>query len=270
MPPGRAFHAAAEPPSPACNPITFEAVRFTYEDERPALNGVTFTLRPGEKTALVGPSGAGKSTLADLLLGFLTPQAGAIRSAIALWQKFPWKAWRSQVAWVPQRPYLFHDSVAANIRLARPEASPAEVEQAARRAHAHEFIQALPQGYDTLIGERGARLSAGQGQRLALARAFLKDAPLLILDEATNNLDPESEALVQEALERLLAGRTALIIAHRLSTVATADQIMVLEHGRLVESGTHASLQAQVGPIPAPAGSLTGREVPLRRYAGPV
>jgi ATP-binding cassette, subfamily C, bacterial CydCD len=239
--------AAAEPPSPAVNSITFEAVCYQYDGERPALNGVTFSLHSGKKTALVGPSGAGKSTLADLLLGFLTPQAGAIHVGGCPLAEIPTQAWRAQVAWVPQRPHLFHDSVAANIRLARPEASLTEVEQAARRAHAHDFIQALPQGYDTLIGERGARLSAGQRQRLALARAFLKDAPLLILDEATNNLDPESEALVQEALERLLAGRTALIIAHRLNTVASADQILVLEHGRVVESGTHANLQAQSG-----------------------
>jgi ATP-binding cassette subfamily C protein CydCD len=238
---------AAEPPSPASHPIRFEAVDFTYGDERSALHGVTFTLQPGGKTALVGPSGSGKSTLADLLLGFLTPQAGTIRVGDRSLAEIPREAWRSQVAWVPQRPYLFQDSVAANIRLARPEASLAEVKQAARLAHAHDFIQALPQGYATPIGERGARLSAGQRQRLALARAFLKDAPLLVLDEATNNLDPESEALIQGALERLLDGRTALIIAHRLSTVAAADQILVLERGRVVESGTHANLLAQSG-----------------------
>jgi ATP-binding cassette subfamily C protein CydCD len=243
----RGIPSPAEPVSPAHNPITFEAVHFAYGDERPALNGISFTLRPGEKTALVGPSGGGKSTLADLLLRFLTPQAGKIRVGDRSLAEIPTDTWRAQVAWVPQRPYLFQDSVAANIRLARPEASLAEVEQAARLAHAHDFIQALPQGYDTPIGERGARLSAGQGQRLALARAFLKNAPLLILDEATANLDPESESLIQEALERLLAGRTALIIAHRLGTVANADQILVLEDGRIVERGTHASLQAQSG-----------------------
>jgi ATP-binding cassette subfamily C protein CydCD len=242
--------SATQPPSPARNPITFEAVHYAYRDERPALNGVTFTLRPGEKTALVGPSGAGKSTLADLLLRFLTPQAGVIFVGDRPLDEIPAQTWRAQVGWVPQRPHLFNDSVAANLRLARPGASQAEVEQAARRAHAHDFIQALPQGYDTPIGERGARLSAGQRQRLALARAFLKDAPLLVLDEATTNLDPESESLIQEALERLLAGRTALIIAHRLSTVAAADQILVLEHGRVVEAGTHASLQVQAGLYP--------------------
>jgi ATP-binding cassette subfamily C protein CydCD len=239
--------AVDAPPSPASHPIRFEAVEYTYGDERPALRGVTFTLRPGEKTALVGPSGGGKSTLADLLLGFLTPQAGKIRVGERSLAEIPLEAWRTQVAWVPQRPYLFQDSIATNIRLARPGASLSEVEQAARLANAHDFIQALPQGYDTPIGERGARLSAGQRQRLALARAFLKDAPLLILDEATNHLDPESEALVQGALERLLAGRTALIIAHRLTTVAAADQILVLEHGQVVEAGTHASLQGQAG-----------------------
>ena len=142
------------------------------------------------------------------------------------------QVWRSQVAWVSQNPYLFNDTVISNIRLGRPEATLEEVERAARQAEAHEFIQALPQGYETVIGERGARLSAGQAQRIALARAFLVDAPLVILDEATANLDPHSEALVQASLERLLQGRTALIIAHRLTTARSADQIVVLDHGR--------------------------------------
>jgi ABC-type multidrug transport system fused ATPase/permease subunit len=154
----------------------------------------------------------------------------------------PAAAWREQVAWVPQNPYLFNTSVAENIRLARPNANMDEVIRAAQEAHAHEFIQALPQGYDTLIGERGARLSGGQAQRLALARAFLKDAPLLILDEATSNLDPETEDLVRESIERLMQNRMTLMIAHRLSTVYRADQIVVLDAGRVVQVGTHDAL----------------------------
>ena len=155
--------------------------------------------------------------------------------------------WRAQLAWVPQQPYLFHGTVAENIRLARPEASMAQLTEAARQAHADTFIEALPQGYDTLIGERGVRLSGGQAQRLALARAFLKDAPLLILDEATANLDPEHERHIQAAIERLLQGRTALIIAHRLNTISTADQILVMADGRIIEQGRHDSLLQQAG-----------------------
>jgi ATP-binding cassette subfamily C protein CydD len=146
------------------------------------------------------------------------------------------------MAWVPQNLYLFHDSVAENIRLARPEASLDEVVWAARQAHAHAFIQALPDSYDTLVGERGTRLSGGQAQRIALARAFLKDAPMLILDEATANLDPEHETMLQETIERLMQDRTVLILAHRLSTVYRADQILVMDGGRVVESGTHETL----------------------------
>ena len=159
----------------------------------------------------------------------------------------PRRAWREQVAWVPQNPYLFHGTVAENIRLARPEASLDEVAWAARQAHAQAFIEALPQGYDTVIGERGARLSGGEAQRIALARAFLKDAPLLILDEATANLDPEIEALVQEAMARLLLGRTALIIAHRLSTVYRADRILVMSEGRIQKRGPTQSCCNRLG-----------------------
>jgi ABC-type multidrug transport system fused ATPase/permease subunit len=156
-------------------------------------------------------------------------------------------AWREQVAWVPQNPYLFHGTVADNIRLGHPGANKSELENAARRAHAHGFIEALPNGYETLIGERGARLSGGEAQRLALARAFLKDAPLLVLDEATANLDPEIEAAVQEAMARLLEGRTALLIANRLPTIYRADRILVMAQGRIVQQGTHAALLEQEG-----------------------
>jgi thiol reductant ABC exporter CydC subunit len=197
--------------------------------------------------ALVGPSGAGKTTVTHLLLRFIEADQGTISVDGCPLQDLSPETWRRQVAWVPQHPYLFHEPIAENIRLARPDATLEEVVQAARQAQAHTFIEALPQGYDTVVGERGARLSGGQAQRIALARAFLKGAPLLILDEATANLDPEIEALVQGAIERLLQGRTALIIAHRLSTIYRADRILVMDRGRVVEEGTHASLLQQAG-----------------------
>ncbi len=228
--------------------IRFADVHYAYDDgERPALNGLSLQIAPGQKVALVGPSGAGKSTVAHLLLRFIQPDRGVITVDGIRLQELPLSAWRAQVAWVPQNPYLFHTTVLENVRMARPEASLDEVIWAARQAHAHSFIQALPQGYDTPIGERGARLSGGQAQRIALARAFLKDAPLLILDEATSNLDPEHGTLLQEATERLMQGRTILIIAHRLSTVYRADQIWVMAGGQVVEAGTHATLLQQDG-----------------------
>ncbi len=228
--------------------IRFVDVTYAYEGgKRPALRGVSFTMREGQKVALVGPSGAGKSTIAALLLRFIEPDGGRILVDGRPLSEWDVRAWRRFVAWVPQMPYLFHGTVADNIRLARPDASMEEVVRAARLAHADEFIRALPDGYETVIGERGARLSGGQAQRIALARAFLKDAPLLVLDEATANLDPENEALLQQAVSRLLEGRTALIIAHRLNTVYDADRIIVLSQGRVVESGTHETLLSQGG-----------------------
>lgn len=227
--------------------ISFEDVYFSYEDERPALRGASFKVLPGQKVALVGPSGAGKSTIADLLLGFIQPNRGNIKLGMMPFSSLASAEWRAQVAWVPQNPYLLNESIAANIRLGDPEASLDAVIQAARQAYAHEFIQALPQGYETVIGERGARLSAGQAQRIALARAFLKNAPFVILDEATANLDPRNEALIRQAVAQLLQNRTALIIAHRLNTVSQVDQIIVLDQGRVTEVGSHAQLLNENG-----------------------
>ncbi len=226
--------------------IEFVDVHYAYDGKgRQALAGVTFQIREGERVALVGPSGAGKSTIAYLLLRFVEPDQGCIQvdgHPLSAWSP---DVWRRYVAWVPQKPYLFQGSVVDNIRLAKPDASWEEVVHAAKMAHVDEFVRALPHQYDTLIGERGARLSGGQAQRIALARAFLKDAPFLILDEATANLDLETEALVQDSMRRLLEGRTALIIAHRLSTVYDVDHIVVLVDGRVAEEGTHGRLLVQ-------------------------
>jgi thiol reductant ABC exporter CydD subunit len=228
--------------------VIFETVHYAYAGgERPALNGVTFTLQPGRKTALIGPSGAGKSTVVQLLLRFIEPTAGQITADGVPLGRIPADEWRAQIAWVPQLPYLFASSVTDNIRLARPDAPLDDVIRAARLANADAFIRELPAGYDTPIGERGARLSGGQAQRIALARAFLKDTPLLILDEATSNLDPDTEMLIQDAIRVLMQDRTTLIVAHRLYTVMDADQIVVLDGGRVVEVGAHADLLARGG-----------------------
>lgn len=229
-------------------PVSFKDVSYAYDEgRRPALNGVTLTVKQGEVVALVGRTGAGKSTVASLLLRFLGPDSGQITAGGEPLAHVPPALWRQRVAWVPQSPYLFYGTVSENITLGRPGARREEVIAAARRALADEFIEALPQGYDTVIGERGARLSGGQAQRIALARAFLKDAPLVILDEATAHLDPEVELQVQAAMERLLEGRTALVIAHRLGTVEAADRVLVLDGGQVVESGSHTVLMEQGG-----------------------
>jgi thiol reductant ABC exporter CydD subunit len=235
-------------PLPESGDICLHDVHVAYADgQRPALDGISMTIGQGRTVALVGPTGAGKSTVAHLLLRFIKPDEGVITVGGTPLSAIKPESWRAQVAWVPQNPHLFHGSVAENLRLARPQATEADLVAAAKAAHAHDFILALPQGYDTSIGEQGARLSGGQRQRLAIARAYLKDAPVLILDEATANLDANSELLVRDALVHLAQGCTVLIIAHRLQMVLDADEILVLANGRIVEKGHHQALIARGG-----------------------
>ena len=229
--------------------ITFENVRFAYPGGRgAALDGLDLALAPGERVGIVGPSGAGKSSIVRLLLRAYDPQSGHIRIGNQKLHELDPEQVRQQIAVVAQDTYLFYGTIDDNLRLGRPDASREEVEAAARSANAHDFIQTLPDGYQTLIGERGTRLSGGQRQRLAIARALLRDAPILILDEALSSVDAENEALIQEALNRLMRGRTTLILAHRLSSVIDADRILVLEKGRVVQSGHHTDLIQRDGP----------------------
>jgi len=236
-------------PQPSRGELAFTDVRFSYpaRPESLVLGGVSFTVRQGEKVAIVGPSGAGKSTIFQLILRFYDPLSGIVRfDGTPLVEVDP-LALRRRIALVPQDGSIFAGSVRENIRFGRPEASDGEVERAAALALASEFIEALPQGLDTPIGERGVTLSGGQRQRIAIARAILREAPLLLLDEATSSLDAQSESLVKAALERLMKDRTTLVIAHRLATVLSCDRILVLEAGRIVEEGTHAKLVAAGG-----------------------
>ena len=230
--------------------IVFDDVSFLYGGHRtPLYDGLSVEIRAGERVGLVGRSGSGKTTFIKLLQRLYDVSGGRIlidRQDIA---QATQQSLRSQIAIVQQEPILFHRTLAENIAYARPGASLAAIEQAARLANAHEFILRLPKGYGTLVGERGVKLSGGERQRVALARAFLADAPVLILDEATSSLDSESEALIQEAMERLMQGRTSIVIAHRLSTVRSLDRILVFDHGRIAEQGTHAVLAARPGGL---------------------
>jgi len=234
--------------SPPLLQLTLDKVSFSYPGEKQAaLNNLSLTINQGDQIALVGESGAGKSTLANLILGFFPPSKGEIRINGELLNKDNLAGWRNQIAWVPQEPALFQDTIAANIRLARQDADLGAVASAASAAHLAEFIDSLPEGYETLIGEGGARLSGGQAQRLALARAFLKDAPILIMDEPTSQLDPVTESRLADATRNLMAGRTVITIAHRLNTIYKADRILVLQEGSIVEEGSHQELMKKDG-----------------------
>jgi ATP-binding cassette subfamily B protein len=241
---------AAAPAAEALAPtIEFDDVRFLYPGgRRAAHDGLAFTVAAGERVGIVGPSGSGKSSITRLLLRLYDPQGGAVKIGGRDLRTLDPEAIRVQIAVVQQDTYLFHGTIEENLRLGKPEARADELEAAARAANAHDFILALPNGYATMIGERGAKLSGGQRQRLAIARALLRDAPILILDEALSAVDAENEAVIQKALDRLMAGRTTLILAHRLSSVIAADRILVVEQGRVVESGKHDALIRRDGP----------------------
>jgi ATP-binding cassette, subfamily B, bacterial len=236
-------------PTPVRGALRFEGVEFHYPSrpDAPALHDFNLDIRPGETVALVGPSGAGKSTVFALLLRFYDPQRGRITFDGVDLRAMTLPELRGAIALVPQETVLFSGTAADNIRFGRQNATDDEVHDAARAAEAHDFIQLLQDGYNAELGERGVRLSGGQRQRVAIARAILRDAPLLLLDEATSSLDAQSEAAIQQALERLEKGRTTLVIAHRLATVQRADRIVVMDGGRIIAQGTHASLLAEGG-----------------------
>jgi ATP-binding cassette subfamily B protein len=228
--------------------VVFENLKFSYErNGRPILDGINLSVTPGETLAIVGPSGAGKTTLMALLMRFYDPTEGAIRLDGKDLRKLKQKSLRRNIGVVLQDPLLFNDTIRNNIAYGRPNASMAEVEASARAANAHDFIMRLPEGYETMVGERGSRLSVGERQRVTIARALVKDPPLIVLDEATSSLDAESEALVQDALSRLMKNRTTFVIAHRLSTVIDANRIIVLKDGLIAEQGSHAQLMARDG-----------------------
>lgn len=238
---------ATDTPQPTIKQrLNFENVSYSYQDTEdrahPALQNISFELETGQRIALVGPSGAGKTTIAHLILRLIEPQQGSIKADGREIQHYQAQDWRKLVAWQPQQPYLFNTTVAENIRMGRADASLDEVITAAKKADLHDFILTLPHGYDTKIGERGTRLSGGQVQRLSLARALLKDAPILVLDEATSTLDAETEANILSSLSTWMQDHLVLIIAHRLHTIRSADKILVLKDGSIVDSGTHTAL----------------------------
>jgi ATP-binding cassette subfamily C protein CydD len=253
--PDTGFRSA--PVQPAC--VAFNHVSFGYpSSNQMAVEGVHFELHSGKLTALVGPTGAGKSTLAWLLLEFIQPTRGQILVDGVPLDSISVSSWRQRIAYVPQSPIIFRGSVAANIALGKPDAGTTEIQAAARQACLAETIDKLPKGYDTLLGEGGARLSGGEQQRLALARAFLADTPVLVMDEPTAHLDPDNEQLIQQAIQQLVKDRMVLVIAHRLPTVVKADQILVINRGRLIESGTHTQLSAADGEYSRLVRAYTG------------
>ncbi len=235
----------AEPLALTQGGIGFKDVSFSFIEGRPVFDGFSMRISGGEKAALVGPSGAGKSTLTKLLLRLYDISGGSITIDGQDIRGVTQESVRKAIAFVPQEPALFHRSLRENIRYGRPDATDEEVREAAREAHCLEFIERYPEGFDTLVGERGVKLSGGERQRVAIARAILKDAPILVLDEATSSLDSESEALIQDALAKLMEGKTVIVIAHRLSTIMKMDRIVVMEQGRVALSGTHQELLAQ-------------------------
>jgi len=241
-----------EPENPASVPtlgtLEFKNVTFTYPDvPKPALSHINLQIPYGQRTVIVGASGSGKSTLANVLMRYRIPDMGTVSVNGVDLNRLQGDAWRKKIAYVSQSPYLFHQSVADNIRFACPDASLEQIREVARQANAHDFIMELPQGYDTIVGERGARLSGGQAQRIAIARALLKDAPIVVFDEATAHLDAQTEQLIHDALHQLMIGRTVIMIAHRLNTVTFADHVVVMSDGRIVEQGTHQALLSQLG-----------------------
>lgn len=234
--------------SVASGKIAFNAMEFTHgENTDPLFTDFSLTIPAGQKIGLVGHSGAGKSTISSLLLRFMDIDGGSIEIDGQSISKVTQKSLHESIAYVPQEPLLFHRSLRENIAYGKPSATDDEITEAAIKANAYDFIKSLPKGYDTLVGERGVKLSGGQRQRIAIARAILKDAPILVLDEATSALDSESEKLIQDALQKLMKGRTSIVIAHRLSTIAKLDRIIVLDNGKIIEDGTHAELLQKKG-----------------------